>query len=135
MLLHLLPPQEEGAGEVMRVAQPSASQSSNSRRRNGDDWEQADRDKTIGEVVVTGTQIRGVQNITVPMCATNGLRMIDGSWRIAHEHVSLPVDMATRSAVGALVLSNGINDCGSVVESKFNLMKIAEATKSFSSPM
>ena len=29
---------------------------------------------------------------------TEGLKRIDGQWRVVHEHVSVPIDMATRKA-------------------------------------
>jgi ketosteroid isomerase-like protein len=53
-------------------------------------------------IEASGT-LKGGRGVKYWIRTTNGLRMIDGSWRIAHEHVSLPVDMTTRSAVMDLV--------------------------------
>jgi ketosteroid isomerase-like protein len=49
-------------------------------------------------IEASGT-LKGGRDVKYWVRTTNGLRRIDGTWCIAHEHVSLPVDMATRSAV------------------------------------
>lgn len=38
------------------------------------------------------------RDFTFRFRATNGMRRIDGRWRIVHEHLSFPVDMETRQA-------------------------------------
>lgn len=53
-------------------------------------------------IEASGT-LKGGRSVKYWVRTTNGLRLIGDSWRIAHEHVSLPVDMATRSAVLDLV--------------------------------
>lgn len=49
-------------------------------------------------IEASGT-LKGGQGVKYWVRTTNGLRLTGDSWRIAHEHVSLPVDMATRRAV------------------------------------
>jgi ketosteroid isomerase-like protein len=49
-------------------------------------------------IEASGT-LKGGRSVKYWVRTTNGLQLTGGSWRIAHEHVSLPVDMATRSAV------------------------------------
>ena len=53
-------------------------------------------------IEASGT-LKGGHSVHYWVRTTNGLRREHGGWRIAHEHVSLPVDMATRMAVMDLV--------------------------------
>lgn len=53
-------------------------------------------------IEASGT-LKGGRSVEYWARTTNGLRLTGDGWRIVHEHVSLPVDMATRSAVLDLV--------------------------------
>jgi ketosteroid isomerase-like protein len=53
-------------------------------------------------IEATGT-LKGGRSVKYWVRTSNGLQLTGDGWRIAHEHVSLPVDMATRSAVLDLV--------------------------------
>ena len=43
---------------------------------------------------VSGTDTKG-QPIELVVRVTDGYRKVDGNWLIAHEHVSVPVDVTT----------------------------------------
>jgi ketosteroid isomerase-like protein len=60
----------------------------------------AENDVAIAFMLIeaSGT-LKGGRNVKYWVRTTNGLQHVGDSWRIAHEHVSLPVDMTTRSAV------------------------------------
>jgi ketosteroid isomerase-like protein len=47
---------------------------------------------------VTGTDVQG-QPLDRTVRVTDGYRKIDGYWLIAHEHISVPVDLMTGKAV------------------------------------
>ena len=49
-------------------------------------------------IEASGT-LAGGRKVKYWVRTTNGLRRIGSNWLISHEHVSLPVDMSTRSAV------------------------------------
>lgn len=53
-------------------------------------------------IEASGT-LKGGRSVKYWVRTTNGLRLTGNGWRIVHEHVSLPVDMTTRSAVLDLV--------------------------------
>ena len=50
----------------------------------------------------TGTLATG-NEVDYWVRTTNAFRRVDGNWLITHEHVSLPVDLRTRTAVMDLV--------------------------------
>lgn len=54
---------------------------------------------TTSMLIRSGGTLATGQDVALWVRATSSLRRSDGSWSIAHEHVSLPVDLATGTAV------------------------------------
>jgi ketosteroid isomerase-like protein len=54
-------------------------------------------------LVQAGGTLRNGQEVSYWVRATDGCRRSDGDWLITHEHISLPVDPMSRSAVMDLV--------------------------------